>query len=89
MRSVLRGQRDAITRCYEQTLMREPLLEGTIELVVSVDARGSVSNVSTSGTLQSAAVDECIRGAIQPLCFPPPHNGVVQLNYPLTFRRGR
>jgi outer membrane biosynthesis protein TonB len=84
MRSVLRGQVGAIQRCYEKALQRDPNLAGTLELTVALDARGAVGSVKVGGTLGSAEVDACVEAAVRPLCFPPPHNGVAQLMYPLT-----
>jgi outer membrane biosynthesis protein TonB len=84
MRAVLRGQVGSIQRCYEKALQRDPNLAGTLEITVALDARGAVGSVKVGGTLGSAEVDTCIEAAVRPLCFPPPHNGVAQLMYPLT-----
>ncbi len=54
----------------------------TVRLEI-LDARGAVGSVTVGGTLGSAEVDACVAAAIRPLCFPPPHNGVAQLMYPL------
>ena len=84
MRAVLRGQVGAIQRCYEKSLQRDPNLAGTLEITVALDARGAVGSVKVDGTLGSAEVAACVEAAVRPLCFPPPHNGVAQLMYPLT-----
>lgn len=68
--------------CYIEAYMDHPYLDGEISLEFSVSPEGSVSSVwTTSATLGSRDVEECILSSARRLRFPRPHGGDAEFDY--------
>jgi len=83
---VVREHRREIRACYERELLRDPELEGRVEMAWVILPDGSVSEPRVvSSTLNSSAVEECMAERIGLWQFPePPGGGLVNVVYPYT-----
>jgi hypothetical protein len=81
---VLRQHASQLTRCYDAGLRTDPDLAGRVTARFTIEASGSVSNVSDSGSdLPGADTVKCVLGVFQPLTFPRPENGSLTVTVPL------
>lgn len=69
--------------CYDDGLIKNQELKGTVTTRFVIDARGLVSSSKTdpSTTLGDATVAACIARGFRELQFPPPESGVVVVVY--------
>ena len=75
--------------CYEQGLIRNPNLEGRVEVRFVINRDGSVANVSNGGSdLPDSGVIGCVVNAYYGLSFPQPEGGIVTVAYPIMFSPG-
>jgi hypothetical protein len=83
---ILSRKNDAIAACYQQALDVLEQIEGSMELVLSVAADGSVSEAHLqNGSLGSAAAQACIVELAKRITFPKPRGGTrASIVYPLT-----
>jgi hypothetical protein len=77
---------DEIEYCYERELLARPSLEGTIVVQFVISSTGSVTSSHGSGF--DAMVASCVGEVVGNIAFPRPSDGIVQVNYPLTFTKG-
>jgi hypothetical protein len=70
--------------CYEHELVTKPKLRGTVMAQFAIGPDGRVTVSDASGV--DPAVAKCVAGVIKQIEFPKPKKGVVQVNYPFTFR---
>jgi len=71
--------------CYEQGLVKDPKLAGTVATKFVIDATGAVSSSARDNatTMTDAGVVSCITRAFSSLSFPQPEGGIVVVVYPL------
>jgi hypothetical protein len=83
---VVQRKNDAIAACYQQALDVLEQIEGSVELVLTVAADGSVSEAYLrNGSLGSADAEACIVALAKRLAFPRPRGGSsASITYPLT-----
>ena len=81
IRRAIRAQMGRFKSCYEQALLKDPKLEGTVVAKFSVGPKGDVVESTASGM---PAIDACIAGVVKTIKFPA-YGNVVQINYPLAF----
>jgi hypothetical protein len=75
--------------CYEQGLVRNPNLEGRVNVRFVINREGAVASVQNGGSdLPDSAVTNCVIGAYYGLSFPPPEGGIVTVSYPILFQPG-
>jgi hypothetical protein len=76
--------------CYEQGLLKDPKLAGTVATKFVIDAQGAVSTSSreASTTMTDATVVSCINRAFSNLSFPQPEGGIVVVVYPVILEPG-
>ena len=76
--------------CYEQGLVKDPKLSGTVATKFVIDGQGAVSSSTrdASTTMSDASVVSCITRAFSSLSFPQPEGGIVVVTYPLVFEPG-
>ena len=76
--------------CYEQGLLKDPKLTGTVATKFVIATDGSVSSAArdASTTMPDAAVVSCITRAFSSLSFPQPEGGIVTVVYPVIFEPG-
>lgn len=81
VRKVVKDNVTKLQTCYEQTLMANPNIAGTVTATFTVD-NGSVTNIKASGVHPD--VESCVIKAVQLFKFPP--GGKVDVTYPFTFK---
>jgi hypothetical protein len=75
---------DKIESCYKRELLERPALEGTIVVQFVILPTGSVKDSHGEGF--DATVASCVGDVVGNIVFPRPSDGIVQVNYPLTFQ---
>ncbi|MBL0215520.1 MAG: AgmX/PglI C-terminal domain-containing protein [Myxococcales bacterium] len=73
-----------IQYCYERELLAKPNLTGMVRSQFLIGETGAVSSATATGVDPNVA--SCVAGVIKDIEFPKPSSGVVQVNYPFTFR---
>ena len=84
---VVKRNIEQLEYCYDVQLMKEPNLNGKIEITWVIEANGFVQSayIKTT-TLQSPAGEECMLRRVQRWRFPRPRGGgIVEVNYPFLF----
>lgn len=85
IREVINGPaRRQVRACYERRLRENNLLQGSMNLLLTIDESGSVSAVEASGSLQDQAVFNCVKRVARTWKFPPPQGGCVRTSVPFT-----
>ena len=86
--AVIDGRRTAIRYCYEKQLLKNPKMEGRVDLEFRIDPDGRVKQARVvNSDLDSKAVELCILKIVEGLRFAAPkgaHN--VTVKYPFVFR---
>lgn len=81
--AVIRGQPSKqVQTCYERRLKDDNLLQGTMKVLITIGASGSVKAVSVSGTLNDQQVYSCVKRVAKSWKFPKPENGCVRTEVP-------
>lgn len=76
----------AMRKCYERQLKGNPGLEGKVNLEVLIQGDGTVGSAKARpGSLNNAAVFDCMERQAKTLKFPSPNGGSVRVNNPYTF----
>ncbi len=81
VRKVVKENVTKLQACYEQTLMANPNIAGTVTATFTVD-NGSISNIKAAGVHPD--VEVCVIKTVQLFRFPP--GGRVEVTYPFTFK---
>lgn len=80
---VIRGQPSKqVQTCYERGLKDDNLLQGSMKVLLTIGASGSVRAVSVSGSLNDAQVYSCVKRVAKTWKFPKPENGCVRTEVP-------
>ena len=76
--------------CYEQGLLKDPKLTGTVATKFVIDTQGAVSSAARDNatTMTDASVVSCVTRSFSSLSFPQPEGGIVVVVYPLIFEPG-
>lgn len=83
VRSVIRGAPSKqVQTCYEVGLKGNNLLQGQMEVELTIGARGRVRAVSVAGTLDDRQVYSCVKRVARSWQFPKPTGGCVRINVP-------
>lgn len=87
VRRIVRAHVNEIRHCYNQGLLRDPTLKGTVTLSFEVGAKGKVNRARVdAATLPDAAVGECMTKAVTRWTFPEPTGGkTTKITYPFKF----
>jgi TonB family protein len=91
IRRVISDHIQEVKACYEAQLRQVPWLSGTIRVLFTIGATGSVdtSEIGES-TVHDQVVNDCLVKAVRAWKFPPPEGGgVVVVNYPFKFMPGK
>lgn len=81
--AVIRGQPSKqVQTCYERALKDNNLLQGSMKVLLTIGATGSVRAVSVSGTLNDQQVYNCVKRVAKTWKFPKPDNGCVRTEVP-------
>ncbi|MER2559764.1 MAG: AgmX/PglI C-terminal domain-containing protein [Myxococcaceae bacterium] len=82
----MRGRRGAIVSCYERELKRDHSLSGRLVLKFVVSTRGRVTDLDlTEGSMQNAAVRECISSLAKNWVLPFTPEDEVPVAFPFVF----
>ncbi len=83
---VIRAAVPQIKGCYQARLVKDPTLEGRVVVRMAIAPDGAVEQASITTGLQPD-VDDCIKGVVESLSFPPPKDGApVIVSYPFVFK---
>lgn len=83
VRAVIQGvPSKQVQTCYERGLKGNNLLQGSMQVELTIGASGSVKGVSVSGSLGDRQVYACVRRVAKTWRFSKPTNGCVRINVP-------
>lgn len=83
VRQVIKGAASKqVQTCYERGLKGNNLLQGSMEVELTIGASGSVRAVSLGGTLTDRQVHSCVKRVARTWKFPQPAGGCVRINVP-------
>jgi hypothetical protein len=86
IRRIVRQNFGRFRLCYENGLLTDPALEGSVRTRFVIEPDGAVGSVSDAGSLLSdAGVVACVERAFGNLSFPQPSAGAVTVTYSLSF----
>jgi len=89
IKRIVRQNLGRFRMCYSSGLGRNPKLQGLVSVQFVVAPDGSVSSASDGGSkLPDAAVVSCVVSVFYGLSFPARDEGIVRVQYPLTFEPG-
>jgi outer membrane biosynthesis protein TonB len=81
--AVIRGAPSKqVQTCYERGLKGNNLLQGSMEVELTIGGSGTVRAVSVGGTLRDRQVHACVRRVARTWKFPKPTGGCVRINVP-------
>lgn len=85
--SVVQSHIEMLSYCYEMQLMKNPSLEGKVEISWTIGPEGQVTkSFVKKSTLKNDDAENCMVRAIKRWRFPSPRGGgYVEVNYPFTF----
>jgi hypothetical protein len=82
--SFMSARFEQVRACYERRLKMNPLLEGDVDLNISIATTGKVSGIAvTADTVRDGEMLDCVRRTIRSWTFPKPEGGraVVAKNF--------
>jgi outer membrane biosynthesis protein TonB len=83
IRTVINGPpRKQVQTCYERRLRDNNLLQGSMTVLLTIGATGSVKAVSIDGSLDDPRVYACVKRVAQTWKFPKPQGGCVRTAVP-------
>ncbi len=71
-----------VQNCYERGLKSNNLLQGSMQVELTIGAGGSVRAVSVRGSLDDRQVYSCVKRVARTWKFPPPTGGCVRIAAP-------
>jgi len=82
-RAVVQGAASKqVQTCYERGLKTNNLLQGSMEVELTIDIAGNVRAVSIGGNVNDRQVQSCVRRVARTWKFPQPTGGCVRINVP-------
>jgi TonB family protein len=76
----------ALRRCYERRLKMNNLLQGRMEIGLTIGPGGQVQSARISAdSVRDPEVASCVRQAVQTWHLPAPTGGCVNVSYPIAF----
>lgn len=83
IRDVINGPaRKQVQTCYERALKDDNQLHGSMTVLLTIGASGSVKTVSVRGSLDDAQMQTCVKRVAKTWKFPPPQGGCVRTLVP-------
>jgi hypothetical protein len=83
VRAVITGAASKqVQTCYERGLKGNNLLQGSMNVALTIGASGSVRAVTIGGTLADRQVHACVKRVAKTWKFPRPTGGCVRINVP-------
>jgi hypothetical protein len=89
VRRIIRRHLNEVRFCYERELMKQPVLDGRVQVQFTISGEGQVvASAVQSSTLSSPPVEECIAAAHRRWEFPKPAGGgQVIVSAPFALKR--
>ncbi|MBE7449057.1 MAG: AgmX/PglI C-terminal domain-containing protein [Kofleriaceae bacterium] len=84
IRRYLRRAVPKLTYCYEQRLLTQPSLAGTVTTDLVIDGQGRVTSARSKGV--DPSVERCVAAVVKAIEFPRPHAGIVRVSFPIEFQ---
>jgi len=84
VRRIVRQHLGQLRYCYEQTLLKNPKVNGLVVVHFEVDANGAVTSAEVTKHLEDG-LDACLVARVKTLEFPKPEKGTVKVQLPLNF----
>lgn len=84
IQAVVARNRAQVRSCYERALKSNNLLQGRLNVRLTVGTGGRVSNVGIGGSLRDPAVSQCVRALASRWSFPSPTGGCVMVEVPFS-----
>lgn len=84
IRRYLRRAAPKLTYCYEQRLLTQPSLAGTVTTDLVIDGQGRVTSARSKGV--DPSVERCVAAVVKAIVFPRPHAGIVRVSFPIEFQ---
>lgn len=83
VRSVIQGEPSKqVQTCYERGLKNNNLLQGSMDVELTIGSAGAVRAVEVRGTLGDRRVYSCVKRVARTWKFPAPRGGCVRINAP-------
>ena len=83
VRSVIQGEPSKqVQTCYERGLKNNNLLQGSMDVELTIGSAGAVRAVAVRGTLRDRTVYTCVKRVARTWKFPAPRGGCVRINAP-------
>ena len=76
------GPSKQVQNCYERGLKGNNLLQGSMQVELTIGTSGSVRAVSVRGSLKDRQVYSCVKRVAKTWKFPPPTGGCVRIAAP-------
>lgn len=83
--NVVAGMAAAFRRCYNQGLVEDRDMKGSIRVTAKIGPRGEVLSVTSSSHGLSAGVVACVEARVAAAVFGPPEGGGAIVVIPVTF----
>jgi len=89
IRRIVRAHINEVRYCYNQGLVRDPLLKGRVAIQFIIDATGKVrASTVQESTVPDPAVGQCVATRVRAWTFPSPATGEVVVSYPFVLEPG-
>lgn len=83
VRAIIKGgPSKQVQTCYERGLKTNNLLQGSMQVELTIAASGNVAAVSVRGSLADRQVYSCVKRVAKTWKFPPPQGGCVRIAAP-------
>lgn len=86
---IVRRDYGAMAHCHTALLERAPAATGVMHVAFTLDASGTVKNLTTSGTFADAPTAACLRSLFEHMTFPAPEKPPQPVSLDATFAHGR
>ncbi|MCX7809123.1 MAG: AgmX/PglI C-terminal domain-containing protein, partial [Deltaproteobacteria bacterium] len=87
VRRLVEEHRVQVRSCYERQLRQNPMLQGSVNVLVRVESQGTVGDMQLDGSLRDREVLSCMRTIISRIRFPPVTGGncaIVRIPFSFT-----
>jgi hypothetical protein len=82
IREAVSGAKPHVQGCYETALKRDPHLILSLEILVRIDRKGTVTAVRPKGLSAHPDLAQCVVRVFKGLSFPPPRGGPAEMVIP-------
>jgi hypothetical protein len=76
-----------LRHCYERGLQNAPHLAGNVKVMLTIDAKGAVSDADSESDTLPGEVTSCVVEVFSSMSFPAPKQPPAKVVYPIEFRK--